>query len=53
MWTWMERQPDNEIKTERNQGRSETKRLTSGEMKERERDRKKKRETSEKQIYRE
>lgn len=31
-WTGMERQPDNKIKTERNQGRSKRKRLTSGEQ---------------------
>ena len=29
-WTWMERQPDNEIKTKRHQGRSDRKRLTLG-----------------------
>lgn len=34
-WTWMEKQPDNKIKTERNQRRNERKRLTSGEMKDR------------------
>lgn len=32
-WTRMKRQPENKIKMERNQGRSETNRLTAGEMK--------------------
>lgn len=59
-WTGTERQPENKIKTERNQGRSERKRLTSGEMKNRgreERDRQRKREKqerwNERQIHRE
>ncbi len=41
-WTGMERQPDNLIKTEKS-GEKREKRLTSGEMNNRERDRKKKR----------
>lgn len=34
-WTGTKRQPDNKIKTERNQGRSDRKRLTSGKIKDR------------------
>lgn len=55
-WTWMERQPDNEIKTKRHHGRSERKRLTlGGNEGERKRDGQKKREkqerSKERQIY--